>query len=157
MDEINEVHKHLLELAEEKKHAIIKNDVNKLNQIVNKESQYVRKVRDLDQQRAEAVNELLLSKCFRPDPKITTSDIIKLLYKSEEKKALSDAQKRLMQTLVQMKQVNDRNQQLIRQSLAFIDYSLDLVVGPIEEEATYHNPNQQAQGYKRNGYFDTRA
>ncbi|MNP70174.1 FlgN protein [compost metagenome] len=77
--------------------------------------------------------------------------------KAGEKQALIQAQTQLLEVLEKLREANKLNQELAKQSLAFIDYSLNLLVGA-EDEAVYHNPHQQTPGYgKRSGFFDSRA
>lgn len=56
-----------------------------------------------------------------------------------------------------MKSVNNFNQELIEQSLSFINYTVDLVLGAPEDDVIYQNPNQQTYGTKRLSVFDTKA
>jgi flagellar biosynthesis/type III secretory pathway chaperone len=157
MEELNEHHLHLLEFAEQKKQVLIQNEVEKLNQIVNKENQWIKKVTQCDQRRVMIIGEFLISKGYRPNAAITISDLIKLIFNAGEKQQIIDLQKKILQTIDQLKERNRLNQTLIEQSLMFIDYSLDLIIGPPEDEVVYHNPHQHNNGTKRSGTFDSRA
>jgi flagellar biosynthesis/type III secretory pathway chaperone len=157
MEQLNEAHMQLMELADRKRHVLIKNQVDELNQIVNQESKVARLITDLDQKRVESIGDYLIKRGFRPDPRVTVSDLIKMMFKAEEKQALQAAQKRLLDTLVKLKERNTLNQQLIEQSLAFINYSYDILLGPPEDEVVYRNPAHQQGAVKRTGLFDTRA
>jgi len=157
LEEMHRIHSVLLELADQKKEVLISNSVDRLNQIIHKENQYVRQIAELDKERAEAVNQFLISKCYRPNPKVTISDLVQLLFKAEEKMRLMDVQKQLTHVIAQLKKANELNQQLIQQSLSFIDYSLDLFIGPAQDDVTYQNPSHNAQGHQRRSMFDTRA
>ncbi|SEC34133.1 flagellar protein FlgN [Paenibacillus sp. GP183] len=156
MNKLRDIHEALLELAKDKTPALVHNEVDALNQVVNKESKLMRLIGEAEQQRIQIINEYLLSRGYNPNPQITISDLIKIIFKAEEKHALSEAQFSLLHVLHELKERNAINQQLIEQSLAFIDYSLDLVMGSSEDEAVYHNPNQQKSG-NRLGVFDTKA
>jgi flagellar biosynthesis/type III secretory pathway chaperone len=156
MNKLRDMHKALLELAKDKTQVLVRNDVDMLNQIVNKESKLTRLILEADQERIQLINEYLLSRGYNPNPKITISDLVRAIFKAEDKQALSDAQISLLQVLVELKERNAINQQLIGQSLAFIDYSLDLVVGTSGDDMVYHNPTQQKYG-NRLGVFDSRA
>ncbi|UKS26132.1 flagellar protein FlgN [Paenibacillus sp. HWE-109] len=157
MDKLQDAHEALLELAKAKKQILISNDVERLNMFVNKESKYVRAVAEANQERLQHVSSYLISRGYNPNPKITISDLIKVIFKAEEKQALLQAQQKLMMTIQDLKQINKLNQQLIEQSLAFIDYSVDLVLGAPEDDVVYQNPQQQSYGTKRTGIFDTKA
>ncbi|WP_409343772.1 flagellar protein FlgN [Paenibacillus sp. MBLB4367] len=157
LSQLTAVHEQLLELGEQKTGVIVRNDVVELNRIVGKESRLTAQITALDQQRVSAVGQYLSAKGYRPHPYITVSDIVKLVVKMEEKQAIYEAQRKLLATIEQLKEVNKQNQQLIEQSLSYIDYSLDLLVGPPDDEATYQHPSNQYAGMKRSGLFDTRA
>ena len=130
--------------------------MNHLNLIVNKESKLVRHIDELDKQRFNEISKYLISRGYKPNPQITVSDLIRLIFKAEEKQALLHAHKQLMVVLEKLKQMNISNQQLIQQSLSFIDYSIDLVLGPSDDDIVYRNPSQQKSD-KRAGMFDRRA
>lgn len=157
MAELNDVHNTLLDLAEQKKHVLIQNDVEQLTQIVNKENKLLKRIGELDQQRLEATGAFLMEKGFKPNPRVTVSDLTKIIFNMDEKKHLMDAQKQLMASIRKLRELNQLNQQLIEHSLAFVNYSLDLIVGAPEDEVLYHRPEQQPYGSKRPGLFDTRA
>lgn len=156
MEQLLETHESLLELSEEKTQLLVKNDVEQLNYIVNKERKLVKQIAELDQQRFMEVGKYLISRGYNPNPKVTVSDLIKLIFKAEEKQALMQAHSNLMPVLVRLQLINKTNQQLIEHSLSFIDYSIDLVLGPSEESVIYRNPSQQKSD-SRVGIFDTRA
>jgi flagellar biosynthesis/type III secretory pathway chaperone len=156
MDKLVQIHLLLLELSEQKTNVLVHNQVDHLNKIVNKETNLIKQIAQLDQQRIENISEFLLEKGYRPNPNITIADLIKLVVKVEEKQSLADRQKQLLGTIDKLRQLNQLNLQLIEHSLAFIEYSLDLVLGPPEDDMIYHRPTQQ-QNTKRNGMFDSRV
>lgn len=157
MQKLQEAHEALLELAREKTEVIVCNNVDQLNSIVNKESKWIRVIAETNQQRIQFIGSYLISRGYNPNPNITVGDLIKIIFKVEEKQALSQAQQKLVATMKQLKEENAINQQLIEQSLAFINYTVDLVLGAPDDDVVYQNPNQQSYGAKRVGMFDTKA
>ncbi|MCY9665110.1 flagellar protein FlgN [Paenibacillus alginolyticus] len=157
MDKLQEAHEALLVLARDKTQVIVKNEINQLNIIVNKESKWIRTIAEANQQRIQDIGSYLISRGYNPNPKVTISDLIKVIFKAEEKQALTGAQQKLLVTIKEIKDCNNLNQQLIEQSLSFINYTIDLVLGAPEDDVVYQNPNQQAHGTKRSGIFDTKA
>ncbi|SFL89025.1 FlgN protein [Paenibacillus sp. 1_12] len=156
MQELNDIHDILFELAEQKKQVLVRNDVPQLMQLVSKETKLVKQVGELDQRRIDTIGQFLIEKGYKPNPKVTVSDLTKIIFNPAEKKMLLDLQKQLIDTIRNLRESNRLNQQLIEHSLAFIDYSLDLIAGPPEDGVFYQNPQQQ-QAPKRVGMFDTRA
>lgn len=157
MDKLLGLHESLLELANDKTQMLVRNEVDKLNQIINKESKLVRLIAEIEQERVQVINEYLLSRGYNPNPKITISDLVRVIFKAEDKQGLSKVQMSLLQVLLELKKRNAINQQLIEQSLAFIDYSLDLVLGAPEDDVVYQKPNHRTYGMKRLGILDTKA
>lgn len=156
LEQLLEAHESLLELSSEKTQELVSNNVNQLNLIVNKESKLIRHISELDKMRFHEIGKYLISRGYNPNPQVTVSDLIRLIFKAEEKQALLHAHKQLMVVLEKLKEINISNQQLIQQSLSFIDYSIDLVMGPSEEDVVYRNPTLQKSD-KRMGMFDRRA
>lgn len=156
MEKLQEAHEALLELAKAKTQILVGNDIDQLNMIVNRENKWVRAIAEANQQRIQIIGSYLISRGYNPNPKITVGDLIKVIFKAEEKQALMEAQQKLLATIEELKQNNIINQQLIEQSLSFVNYSLDLVIGPPEDDLVYRNPNQAKSG-NRLGMFDRRG
>lgn len=147
LEALNEIHCGLLELAKLKQRVIVENNVEELTKIMNKESKLIKQVVLIESQRA----------ALMPEPNMTVTELIKRVFNAEEKRSLAQAQRSLISTMEQLKEVNQLNQQLVQQSLAFIGYSLDLLIGSPEDDTIYHNPSQQSNGTSRAGLFDTKA
>jgi flagellar biosynthesis/type III secretory pathway chaperone len=156
MYQLIQIHQVLLELSQQKTSILVMNQVEQLNQIVNKETSLIKKIKELDNQRIIDINEFLLEKGYKPNPRITVEDVTKLVFKADDKRALEDAQRNLLRIIEELQELNQLNQKLIEQSLAFIEYSMDIVLGPPDDEVIYHKPLQQ-QNVKRNGIFDQKA
>lgn len=157
MARLQEAHEELLQLAQKKTRILVENDLDQLNLIVNKESKWVRTISEANNQRLQITNSYLISRGYNPNPLITVSDLIKVIFNAQEKQGLSQAQQKLVEIINQLKSINGFNQQLIEQSLSFIDYTVDLVLGAPEDDVVYRNPSLQASGVKRQGIFDTKA
>ncbi|OXM86366.1 flagellar protein FlgN [Paenibacillus rigui] len=157
MTALTDVHMTLLELAEQKKQVLIRNDVEQLMQIVSKENKLVKQIGELDLQRIEAIGQFMIEKGYKPNPKVTVSDLTKIIFNVDDKKTLVGLQRQLLAAIRKLKEVNQVNQQLIMQSLQFIEYSIDIIAGPPEDEVVYQHPQHASYGAKRSGLFDTRA
>jgi flagellar biosynthesis/type III secretory pathway chaperone len=157
LEKLIEIHQVLISLAEEKTHVLVENQINQLNSIMHKENKVIKQVEELDQLRVKDTAEYLLSRGYSPDPRVTISDLIKIIFNADQKKALSDVQQRLFSVMMELRKLNEVNQKLSEQSIAFITYSLDLFTQSPERDAFYQNPHQQNNISARNGMFDTRA
>jgi len=157
MTAFNDIHDTLLELAEQKKQVLVRNDVEKLTQIVSKENKLIKQISELDLLRVEAIGQFLIEKGYKPNPKVTVSDLTKIIFNIDDKKELLGLQKQLLEKIRNLREMNQLNQQLIEHSLSFIDYSLDLFVGPPEDDLIYQKPQQNSYNNSRPGIFDTKA
>src|SRR5690606_28985900 len=99
LHELNQVHQVLLELAGEKRQVLVQNEVERLNQIVHEENKWLQRVQVLEKERLEANGQVLMQRGYHPNPRITVSDLIRLIFKAEDKKALMEAQQVLQATL----------------------------------------------------------
>jgi flagellar biosynthesis/type III secretory pathway chaperone len=157
LEKLIELHQVLLKLAQEKTPVIVKDEVERLSAIMSQENKLLKQVADLDRQRVERTSEYLQARGYAPNPNVTISDLIRMIFKVEDKKMMQVLQQRLLESISELRKANDLNQKLIEQSLQFINYSIDLLTGAPDQDATYRNPQQQGYGTARAGLFDTRA
>lgn len=155
--QLDEAHQAMLTWAKSKQAAIMKNEVDTLIQIMNQESRILKQITALEEQRITACQSFLQDKGIKSSLNLTITEMTRLVFDPEEKAALLKAQSTLSATLEDLKQVNDMNQKLMEQSLAFIDYSLELLGGGTDQEATYQHPGDKNAGGVRTGLFDARA
>ncbi|SMF67177.1 FlgN protein [Paenibacillus uliginis N3/975] len=152
------VYNDMLAVADAKKQAITKNDVDAVVQLLNRESKGMKTIEQLEKERIEAAYTFLQSRGVKSQLELTLTELARLVFDPEEKVKLLDVQSRLSRTLLALKEKNDLNQQLLVQSLDFIDFSLDMLTGKSsQDEVTYHHPSDKGGSTGRPGLFDTRA
>ncbi|HZG87386.1 flagellar protein FlgN [Paenibacillus sp.] len=157
LERMTETHEELIALAEQKKEALIRNNVDEVSAIVNRETRAVKVVDTLLKEQADATNAFFRARGFQTTRAVTVTELSRMVTDPQEKKRLLDARDRLTAAIAQLKTKNELNQKLIEQSISYINYTLDLVLGP-DEEPIYHNPASQATGgAKRMSYFDSKA
>lgn len=156
LQQLNTLHTQLLELGKKKKDIIIKNDIDALAKLIQEESKLAKQVAGSEQQWISAAKAVFVSYGIEPEPSLTVSDLLKLIKDEEERGALQQAQSELLVTMHELKQVNALNQQLIEQSLAFIDYTINILAGTTDD-VTYGKPSNPQQGHSYRGMFDARA
>lgn len=157
LEQLIRLHDALLELSEAKTKVLVENNVEELNRIVHKEAGLVRQVTVCESRRMEAIDRFLISKGFRPTPAITVSEVIRLIFRMEDKQAVADLQRELVRRLDRLKKLNEQNRQLIEQSLGYLNLSLDLVIGPPDDDTVYRNPLQQHSAGQRTRFYDNRV
>lgn len=157
LERLEEAHLQMLDLAAVKKQTIIDNKVEGLIDIMNRESKLMKVIGQLEERRTEAAYTFMQSVGIRSNLNLTLTELSRLVFDPEDKSRLQHIQQKLSGTLQRLKEANELNQKLIEQSLTFIDYSLDLLVGRPNQDFTYHHPSDKGSSAARPGLFDTRG
>lgn len=155
--QLNELHCALLEIGQEKTPIITNNQADELASMTNKETRLTKRIVEAEKQLQDAMTEFIRQSGFTLVSSLTVSEIAKLVFNAEEKRTLLNAQIHLVSTIHKLNEVNTINLQLVQQSLAYIDYSIDLFTGSPYQEAIYGNPAASSQPVKRAVRFDTRG
>lgn len=156
LDEQAELYGELLDTANEKTPVLVKGDVEQLNVILQKERKLIARAEQLEQQRILETHRHFVSLGYISRMN-TLREVIQSVNQPELKQRLIEQQRELSGLLEELRRVNDLNQQLIRQALAFIDYSIGLAVDDPAEDIVYQHPQKNPGSGGRNGIFDTRA
>lgn len=150
------LHKIFNELATEKTEIIKKGDMPALDQLLKKETLLLKKLKKLEQDRLFVVNEYLTFKGMAKED-VTMDELIQSATRDEQD-VLQRLQKGLLSEIQLLQQHNELNQQLIADSLRFVNLSLDLIA-PDPEEMTYQRPTKKKaydEGQGRS-IFDSKA
>ncbi|RXT04478.1 flagellar export chaperone FlgN [Ammoniphilus sp. CFH 90114] len=157
LERLLEEHKELLELAEEKKQVLINGSLNELQIIVAKESQRVNKIKDYDEERQRLVQEFLILKGIRRQDH-SLRDCIPLMESQEEQRMFSQLRNELRELLLRLNRINGLNQQLLEQSMSFVQYTLEVLTEDNAPTVTYGNPLNQATAKRSGkGFFDSKV
>lgn len=157
LERLDEAHIQMLDLAAFKKKTIIDNKVDSLIDIMNRETKLMKQIGQLEEKRAEATYVFLQGVGIRSNLNLNLTELSRLVFDPEDKSRLVHIQQKLSGTLHRLKEANELNQKLIEQSLTFIDYSLDLLVGRPNQDITYHHPSDKGSSAARPGLFDARG
>ena len=127
MSQENDIYKELIPIAEEKTRVIIKNDLDALQKITEQEQLTIEKINALEKKREEVV--INIGTVLSRDPKeLNMKALIKIMGKQpEEQKALSRIHDELDGNLRRLVTINDRNKELINQSLEMIEFNMNLI------------------------------
>jgi flagellar biosynthesis/type III secretory pathway chaperone len=157
LEQLNTIHIQMLAVAESKRDAIMNNGVDQLIGILNQESKIMKQIEQMEEARVTASYEFLQSKGIKSTLNLTLTEISRLVFDPDDKRKLLAVQAELSQHLGKLKELNQLNQKLIEQSLAFIDYSLEMLAIRPEQEATYQHPGEKHNNQGWSGLFDSRA
>lgn len=145
------LHRGLYDLAKNKTEALKKNDIDSLQQIVKEERKFVKTI--------EKFNEQLKTISLQNNPPTKNVTFVQLieLFGEDERRALVDLTEKLIHIMNKIKIQNDLNQELLKQSLDFIHYSIEMLL-PQLDEYNYEQPNApQYNESKTRSMFDSKA
>jgi len=159
MKEQSERHTELYGLSLEEKDAIIQNDVETLQNLVNLKNIVISQNSRLEKQRISLVNdigEVMGDK--RKD--LSLADVIDILKdQPAEQERLREAGLKLKESVGQLKEINDINKSLLESSLEFVEYSLNALRSTLEPEMPEYPTRIPSAGVADNagasGTFDT--
>lgn len=151
------VYRRLLELGQKKTGVLAAREVKELERLSEEESELISQVVEIEQRRLESLQ--VLADHFRvPLGELTLARLAQLVGRnhSEELRSLHGE---IIGVLEELRRVNDLNNALIERELAFINYSLDLLVNPKPEGPTYSQEGRDAEGKgkSRPSVLDVRA
>lgn len=141
-------------LAKLKTEIIKKNDTDALSQLLIDEQKQLKAIEQTDKEREHAVKAFLQSK----NAPITTTTLTDLSAWADESERtqLETLKNKLLFEVSSLKQENQLNQQLIYQSLQFINVSLDMF-RPSQQDFNYEKPVQQQPNRGSRSMFDSKA
>lgn len=157
LEQLQAAHVEMLELGNQKKTAVVTNKVDTLIALINQESKLLKRIELIEQQRLRAVHQFLEERGIKSKLNLTITEIARLVFDTNEKRRLFQAQASLTDVLQEVKHLNEVNQQLIKQSISYIDFFIETMSFHAESEATYQNPAEKPYGIARSGLFDTRG
>ena len=127
LEQENTEYESLLELGLEKTGIIIRNDVEELSRMVEKEQLVVDRIIVLEKKRTEVSNDIadVLNKDVKT---LTLTRLIELLSSQEkERNALVSIHDKLSLTMKRMVELNDRNKALLEESMEMLQFEMNLV------------------------------
>lgn len=126
----NSSYKHLVDLAKEKRDVLLNRDIERLLVIISSEESLIDKIQGFEDVRLDIIDDL--AEVWRvPKDELNFKKVISL-----SSVDFSSIYSEFLSTLQELKELNGINNQLIRDSLSFIDYILN-VIAPSQEDFTY--------------------
>jgi flagellar biosynthesis/type III secretory pathway chaperone len=141
-----DLHGTLLETAKKKQEILISGEINPLLGILSEESKLVKKIRDTDQVRTTLLGE-----------QSSLANIIAAEPDGVEKGEWTQLHQRLTQLLAEIQQVNETNQQLIKQSLAFTQFMMEQMLPKSEDSGVYSSKAGSKEPKESVRLFDAKA
>jgi flagellar biosynthesis/type III secretory pathway chaperone len=151
-------HEQMISFAQQKKEALIRNDVNVLNEMVNKESRLVKQILETETRRQQTVIDFLKEQGLNSTPSTTVASLVRLITNREDKLKLADLADRLSATVERLRALNDINMKLTQQSIEINDFSLNLLASAYDDQDyVYKKPTDNSYGQHKLKFFDSKA
>lgn len=144
----------LLETAVSKKQAIIKNDTAKLRSVTKEENELVGKSVHLGKDREKILHDIAYVLNVKKNT-VTLMELINIINSPRDKERLIGLHKELISLLNNLKDLNDLNENLIKYSLEYIDYSMNVLRGFVNPEPTYFDSSGNEINSASRMFFDT--
>ncbi|OXM14134.1 flagellar protein FlgN [Paenibacillus herberti] len=156
LDQQSGLYRELLELATDKTPTLVKGDVDALSALLMKERKLAKRIEELEIRRQTLVN-IHFSRLQLRLRSGKLSDLIRTVNQPEQKQRLTELQEELSQLLEDVRSRNEHNLALTKQSLEFIDFSLELTSDAPYDDYTYIHPQINPAGYSKAGMFDRKG
>ncbi|MCL1863594.1 MAG: flagellar protein FlgN [Defluviitaleaceae bacterium] len=155
MREQTERHAELYGLSLEEKDAIIKNDIETLQNLVNLKNMVISQNNRLEKNRIALVKDIADVMLFKKDDTLSLADIIEILKdQPTEQEKLRESGAALREAVEKLKEINDINKSLLESSMEFVEYSLNALRSTIAPEPTPY-PTRPAPGADGDGASGT--
>ncbi|MFC2947262.1 flagellar protein FlgN [Virgibacillus sediminis] len=153
ISKLTEVHRELLKTAKEKTEAIKSGIPDELQAVLLAERKIIKKAEQAESERQEAAESWFKHNKL-PVNDMSVSKMLGLL-REKEKHALAVGTEELTEVIAELRQQERLNQDLIRQSMEFVQLSLELV-NPSMKKMNYGSQKQQ-QTTTNHSLFDSQA
>lgn len=130
----------LLELATKKTDIIIHGKIKELDETVQMERNFIKKLVELEEKRENTLKEM------GKGEGVTISEVIKSL-PLEEAAQFNNVKERLSAVLKELGERNDLNMALIEQALEYVNYSIKAISEALEEDKGIYGEKGSSKGY----------
>lgn len=148
-----EIYRDILRASHEKTDIIIKGNVAELENSTKYEQTKIFQVADLEDIREKIIAKLAVQ--YGKNSSELNITCIKSLLPQDRAQKLEDTHVKLLKVLNELREVNNLNSKLIRNSLEYIDFSFNLLTGAELSGNTYGNSGKTGDVRKRN-FFDVK-
>ena len=145
----------LMELAIEKKDAIVANDLESLTELLQNDTETIELLNQLDEQRAKLTKEICVNNDIQVQD-ISFKELIKFLPESWQEN-LWDIRNKLIAIIDELHQQNEQNKFLVNEAIKLNNASLNLFLQALEPENTTYNGKQKTVDKKSAHIIDRRG
>lgn len=149
------IQQRLNQLAKEKTELLKQNEVQRLEKLLKAEEVEVYLLEEAERKRQTAVVDFMRKHEIKNE-EMTMSALSHYLT-GKEKELFEQLHEKLMETVVELKERNDLNEQLTKQSLYFVNAQLAILSPESSANVTYQRPNHKNEETSRQSIFDSKA
>ncbi|MCI8299966.1 MAG: flagellar protein FlgN [Lachnospiraceae bacterium] len=158
LEQENQEYQRLAELSNEKKQIIIDGDIPSLENITDKEQEIAGILKNLEHKREEVVKDMSIVLSKQPEELTITNMIAFLNKQPEEQQKLTDLRERLRETLAELNDINQQNEELLKLAMEMAEFDLTLFrsMRQAPETANYDRRANNTGDLLGNSGFDAR-
>jgi FlgN protein len=154
LEKMVKLQKSLYQIALKKTDILKADDIEALNLLMKDELKHIKAIEMVNRER-EQIQQRLANELSLPPATITISDLLQSSM-LKDKESLRRVQLELVEQTQGLKEVNEFNQQLLQQSLNFVNLNLDLVLG--QQDSGNYTEDTSNEGEQSNrSLFDSKA
>jgi hypothetical protein len=155
LEKIVKLQKSLHQIALKKTDILKADDIEALSQLMKDELKHIKAIEMVNGER-EQIQRQLANELLLPPTNITISQLLKSSM-LKDKESLRKLQAKLIEQTQSLKGINEFNQQLLQQSLNFVNLNLDLVLGQQESSNYTDNTSNEEESTASRSLFDSKA
>ncbi|WP_243140943.1 flagellar protein FlgN [Candidatus Galacturonibacter soehngenii] len=126
LDNENTEYEKLIELSKEKTPVIVEGNIEKLQEIIDKEQPIIEVINNLEQKRKETVNDIAIV-LNKDVESLNIKNVIQMLENQpSEQNKLAETHDKLSATLRTMAALNENNRMLLEHSLEMVGFEINL-------------------------------
>ncbi|PWA12628.1 hypothetical protein DCC39_05245 [Pueribacillus theae] len=148
------IQQQLNDLTIEKTEFLKQNEIKKLEELLKAEEKQIKLLGKADENRQKAVEDFLNRKGIVIED-VTLSSLYPFM-EENDREIIRKLHAKLSEEIIKMKEQNELNQQLTKQSLQFVNASLEML-SPEPEEVTYKHPENKKTDGSHRSFFDSKA
>ncbi|MED4754658.1 flagellar protein FlgN [Brevibacillus choshinensis] len=156
LDNLIRLHQALYTLAVQKKEILIKGKMDELIAVTRQEQKIIKGIDAVEQTRLQLVKQISVEKNV-PLQEGSLSELIRLSTNAQEKVCLSTYRNELIRIVSELRDANELNQQLLEQSLSFVNLQLDMLMDRPEEDYIYKKPMNSKAGISSRTFINNKA
>jgi hypothetical protein len=154
LEKMVKLQKSLYQIALNKTDVLKADDIEALGQLMKDELKHIKAIEMVNGEREQIQRRLAIELSLSPAT-ITISDLLQSSI-LKDKESLKRLQLELVEQTKSLKEINEFNQQLLQQSLNFVNLNLDLVLGQ-QESSNYTGNSSDEEENTNRSLFDSKA